>query len=194
MYKGHFVFLKHQKGISKLKQLKKLQKWWVSSLFQTTTNFTNKHKYMSFIPRCSGNQKGHGGPVPQLLPWLDKVYARCLGLILHDHLNFFIEAPYSFPNAIIIGMLSNLKWLVQMRNCPIQWLIKILTLRLCSKLNFAPLMGIWIGSIIPWKFFPNKKPSSNPLCSNKIIIILYMEGIWGCGAKSSLVAFTSSAV
>ena len=62
------------------------------------------------------------------------------------------------------------------------------------KLYLAPLMGIGIGSIIPWEFLPNLKPCSNPFYNITVAIILYMTGIGGCGSKSSPEAFTSSTV
>lgn len=123
-----------------------------------------------------------------------------INLLFYDNNNLFKKVADSFTEDITIDVLPEWKWFIQMWDCLSKCLIIALhhfhTIIFGGIPQFilAPLTGIGIGSIIPWDFFSNTKPGLKPFWCIKMGIILYTAGTGGCGAKYSLVSFTSSIV
>ena len=176
-----------------------MQKWWVSGLFRTTTDFS-MHKITSFYQRvrdirigvevqfCSISL-GSASRIPA-----DSTSSSIIALISLKRSH--IPSPQSSGSAHSwIGK----DWYRCGIGLAYSWSFFFFifissSVGVYPKPYLDPLARTGTDSMIPWEFLPNAKPGSNPFYSITVEIILYKTGMGVCGAKSSSVAFTNSTV
>ena len=187
---------KHHNKNSKFEQLRKMQKCWVWGLFQTTTDFS-MHKITPFyqsvwdIRICVEVQfwrisLGSASRMPA-----GSTSSLMIALILLKRSQ--IPSPQSSGSAHSLIGKHWYRCRIGLANCWSFFFFIFISsfVGVYRKPYFDPLVRTRTGSMIPWEYFPNPKPSSNPFCIISVVIILYMTGMGVYGAKSSSMAFTN---